>query len=362
MRMRALSWLFALGVCLALSGMNEARAQAATGTIDIGPTGFAIKRPVFAGACPNACPWGELGDFVKEAMAPAGYDVVVCQNCNRAEGPRIVSGRRMPPPLRPDEARVGTVTRFDAVAEFGATASHFLTNAYEGHAIYASDGPMRNLRLIAKIEDPFYLVVAVSPESGITDLSQVLERRRPIHIFASGPTAQKVLAHYGLTREAVAAIGGRIEGEMPFERAAAENFDIMISELGSNANNPESVYWPMATHRRDLRFLDLPEALIAKLVAEEGYERVTMRWGLLRGVDHPISTVGRSGESIFAHADVSNADAYAVARAIDLNRANLRWFVRPYAIDPRTVWKNDSVPLHPGAARYYREAGYMRRR
>jgi TRAP-type uncharacterized transport system substrate-binding protein len=34
--------------------------------------------------------------------------------------------------------------------------------------------------------------------------------------------------------------------------------------------------------------------------------------------------------------------------------------VRPYSYDPRTVWRNLDVPLHPGAARYYREQGYLR--
>jgi len=48
-----------------------------------------------------------------------------------------------------------------------------------------------------------------------------------------------------------------------------------------------------------------------------------------------------------------------LARAIDEHRADLRWFVRPYSYDPRTVFRSQDVPLHPGAARYYRERGYL---
>ena len=29
-------------------------------------------------------------------------------------------------------------------------------------------------------------------------------------------------------------------------------------------------------------------------------------------------------------------------------------------VDPKTMWQNVGVPLHPGAERYYREAGLMR--
>lgn len=37
-------------------------------------TGIKVKRPVFGGAC-KLCPWGALGEIVKQAMQPYGYDV-----------------------------------------------------------------------------------------------------------------------------------------------------------------------------------------------------------------------------------------------------------------------------------------------
>jgi TRAP-type uncharacterized transport system substrate-binding protein len=49
------------------------------------------------------------------------------------------------------------------------------------------------------------------------------------------------------------------------------------------------------------------------------------------------------------------AAAYDVAKAIDMARGDLIWLIRRYSIDPRTVGENQGVPLHPGAARYYRE-------
>jgi hypothetical protein len=39
-------------------------------TIDVGKTGWEVKRPVMAAACESGCPWGELGDFIKESMKP----------------------------------------------------------------------------------------------------------------------------------------------------------------------------------------------------------------------------------------------------------------------------------------------------
>ena len=66
-------------------------------------TGISVKRPVFGGAC-KLCPWGALGEIVKQAMKPYGYDVQLCYNCNRADAPRIVAGAKLPPPYEKDPA------------------------------------------------------------------------------------------------------------------------------------------------------------------------------------------------------------------------------------------------------------------
>ena len=120
-----------------------AASGANTGTIDVGKTGWANKRPVVAAACPFGCPWGEIGEFVRDAMKPLGYDVILCRNCNRDRGPRLVSGAGIPPPLDALDARTGTTQRFDAPVDFGITAAGILGNAYRGEAGYANGGTVR---------------------------------------------------------------------------------------------------------------------------------------------------------------------------------------------------------------------------
>jgi len=136
-------------------------------------------------------------------------------------------------------------------------------------------------------------------------------------------------------------------------------FDVIVSDLASPANNPESAFWTTLSQRHDLLFLDLSEELLGRLMASGTVERVTAKWGLLRGVDRPIQTVARSGEAVFARSDTPEQAAYDIAKAIDEHRSALRWYIRPYSYQPRTVTKNFSVPLHPGAERYYREKGYI---
>jgi hypothetical protein len=103
-------------------------------TIDVGKTGWEVKRPVMAAACESGCPWGELGDYVKKAMEPFGYSVILCRNCNRSYGPRLVSTNDYPPPLDEINLGDGTNVRINARVDFGVTSSAMLSTAYNGTA------------------------------------------------------------------------------------------------------------------------------------------------------------------------------------------------------------------------------------
>jgi len=331
-------------------------------TVDVGVTGFDVKRPVLASACPNGCPWGELGDFVSEALAPFGYEVIQCRNCNRALGPPLVSKASLPPELTGEDLVVGTTTRVNAKVDFGITSSTRLAWAYAGRYTYAEDGPLSNLRLIAKIEDPSYLLCAVKADSGITDLSQIAAQKLPVTILGGdSPISEPILAYYGVTREAVTSWGGTFANATLAGFADDPAFDVLINENASPANNPEASYWTKLSQKHNLRFLDLPATVLDQLAADPtlGVKRATARWGFLKGVDRPIATVARSGHAVFGRDDMPEQAAYEIAKAIDQHRAALKWFIRPYSYESRSAWENMGVVLHPGAERYYREAGYL---
>ena len=142
--------------------------------------GIKAKRPVIAGAC-KVCPWGAVAEIVKTAMQPYGYDVQICYKCATSEGPREVAGALKPGDIQrayqafPFIARDQMPPPPDAPVDFGATSVQNLWYAYQGTHAYAHDkeGPRRNLRLLATIQAPNYLIVAVRSALGITDLSQV---------------------------------------------------------------------------------------------------------------------------------------------------------------------------------------------
>lgn len=325
--------------------------------IDVGQTGWDVRRPVMASACENGCPWGELGDFVRESMKPYGYSVILCRNCNRSYGPRLVSENDFPPPLDEINLQDGVNVRVNARVDFGVTSSAMLSAAYNNQI--AGKGPFRNLRLIAKIEDPFYYLVAVRKETGIKDLATIKQKQLPVRIMGADGNMIAILKYYGITTEDLRSWGGKTGVSQ--EEALKGEFDIIAGFLASPAMNPESSYWTVLSQKFDLYFLELPEDLL-KIIAGQNVdaEFVEVHQNLFRGVNRLIKTLGRSGESVFARDDTPEQAAYDLARAIDENHGALKWFIRVYTYDPKTAWQNFGVPLHPGAERYYREAGYIK--
>jgi TRAP-type uncharacterized transport system substrate-binding protein len=340
-----------LMLLISLIIIPEDNSVLAQETIDVGKTGWDVKRPVMAAACDAGCPWGEIGNFVRESMEPYGYSVILCRNCNKSYGPRLVSENDYPPPLDEDNLRVGVNVRVNARVDFGVTSSAFLTRAYKDN--------YRNLRLVAKIEDPYYLLLAARKESKIKSIAQIKQQKIPVRIFDNGGGMSTILEYYEITADDIVSWGGNMR--VTREDALNGNFDLIIGFMASPSLNPESSYWTTISEKSDLYFIELPEDLLDR-IAEQNVdsEIVIARNQLLRGLDRGIKTLGRSGEAVFARDDSPEQAVYDLAKAMDENRGALKWFIRIYTYDSNTVWQNFSVPLHPGAERYYREVGYIK--
>lgn len=320
--------------------------------------GIAAKRPVLQASCKH-CPWGALGDILKTIMAPA-YDVAICYGCSGENGARYVSKRLMSAEVSDRLFAQGVSTRPDAPVDFGITQSEYVRRAYEGSYGYKKDGPFTNLRLIARIESPAYLMVAVVKSSGITDLRQIREKKMPVRIMM-GPNAAmllSVLDYYGITEKDVTDWGGMFLAG----NALVKNprFDVMLG-TGVLSNYPEGNMWYEMSQKKDLVFLQIPEDLRQKLAKEHHGELVTLPFRYLRGLDdEPHPTVGVSGLFVYGRDDLPDQFVRDVASGLDEKRSLIKWANQPFSYDPNTVWNGDGVPLHPAAARYYGERGYMR--
>ncbi len=351
---------------LAMAGALGWPAQGAADTVaaavpaQIPGIGIAAHRPVFGGAC-KSCPWGVVADVVKAALKPYGYDVQVCYHCFMADAPRIVGDARLPPAWNPHMGNGVIPDSFipeppNGHVEFGAVSDQFLIGAYDGTGAYAKDGPRKQLRLIANIASPVYLIVAVRRGSGITNLAQLKDHKGPLKIVADADMAGVIFPYYGASMDSLKAAGATFAASLvPSQRQDAD----VIIHYGNLANSPEFNIWYDASQREDLAYLQLPDDLLAKLSNDLGLERHDLPAGLLHGQEAPIHTVARTGTAIYGRADMPASFAYLVAKALDEQQDLFEWTLGQYSYNRTRVAKVGDVPLHPGAARYYRERGYM---
>ena len=136
----------------------------------------------------------------------------------------------------------------------------------------------------------------------------------------------------------------------------------MLIGTGSLANNPENNMWYEMTQKQDMTFLPVPEKLRDELTKDGHMIKVDLPPRYMRGVgDTPVASVSDvEGSLIYGTADLPDGFVRDVARALDEQHALLKWTNLSFSYDPSIVWDSEGVPLHPAAARYYRQRGYMK--
>jgi len=321
----------------------------------------ADKRITFAGAAPIGAgtPWGTLALVVRRALEPLGYQTEIEVLSWGANNPRYVA---------------------DGRADLGATQYRAVQEAMEGTEAWQGEEPRRNLRLIAIINQPAWIGVAVRAETGITDLADVVKRQYPLRLKVGRERAiESVLNYYGTTAKQIVDWGGKLVGaEPPQQETPADpfgrwlgrdwnaiapwvadgEFDAIIDPIYA-AYTPEHKHWWEATLLHDMHFLPLPADLIGSIVEKqqaEGPGAIPHR--LMRGVDEDVPTVQRFPQCIYTRAEAEESFVYEVTRALDGGRHLFRATHIPYSYDPDNVARERAVPFHEGARRYYREAGY----
>lgn len=243
-------------------------------------TGYQFHAPVL-GAAGRINPWGALADIVKQAVAAYGWDVQVCYNCAGGEQEVIDVENKSnaaslpynPTSYESDGVPASLITYIqppppNGPIDFGIAAPQFIWWGYQGTqtkaGLSASAPPYTDLRLVATIVAPVYLIIAATVQSGITDLSQIAGK--PVTVLwdngITSTAASEVLAYYGLSQASIQAVGGSVlSGSNPANRT---NFDVIIY-TGDLSEAPEFNIWYQLSQQADLNYIQLPTALLQQL-------------------------------------------------------------------------------------------------
>jgi TRAP transporter TAXI family solute receptor len=110
----------------------------------------------------------------------------------------------------------------------------------------------------------------------------------------------------------------------------------------------------------DMRFVDLPQKTL-DVLAKNGLKPSPMPV-FFKGQHGPTKAVDL-GTMIIAHKSVTDDIAYLVTKTIVENKAELVKAHQAFSeFVPEDAWKpeNNAIPLHPGAAKYYAERGWLK--
>ncbi|MDZ7759820.1 MAG: TAXI family TRAP transporter solute-binding subunit [Desulfovermiculus sp.] len=217
---------------------------------------------------------------------------------------------------------------------------------YHIHFVAAQDTGIQTVAELAKKIQAGEKVKVAAPMKGTSDL----------------PLVQNILDFYGVSLDDIKNAGGKV-----FHAVYADMVNLYkdkhVDYVFTHLALPGAAVTEMAVSR-DTKLLDVSDDCIehvhnslGTLAQNSGHAVIPS--GTYRGQDRDVAAIASAGE-LLINKDVPDEVAYRVIQIIcenidelhSMNKAN-KHFV------PKRGWRDVAVPLHPGAEKFYKDAGYM---
>jgi len=238
--------------------------------------------------------------------------------------------------------------------ESAFVAADVLDQAYNGKAQF--DGkPLKNLRALGALY-PEQVQLVTAAKSNIRSFKDLKGRSVSSGSPGSGQwqLLGDLLEAHGMTRKDIG------EDLSSFAQSVDKIKDGNLTASLITAGAPTSAVTDLA-NGTEIRLVPLAGAEIETMKKKQPYyASVTLPVNLYKGQTTPVETLAVM--AIWAtHADLSDDMAYAVTKALYENTETLGQ-VHPKGkeISLKTALQSVSIPLHPGAQRFYREKGLIK--
>ena len=236
--------------------------------------------------------------------------------------------------------------------EIGFALGDSVKAAAEGDADAGFKAPVTKLRAIAAIY-PNYVQIVASKDSGITDLADLKGKALSVGAPASGTelNARAIFKAAGMSYDDL----GKTE-YLPFAESVEliknRQLDATLQSAGLGVASIRDLASSLP-----INVVAVPAEIAQKLGAP--FQAADIPAGTYDGQDKAVPTLAITN-ILVTSSDVSDELAYQMTKQLfehlDVLKAAHN---AAKAIDPKTAAKNLPVPLHPGAERYYKEAGLL---
>ncbi|MEA2639695.1 MAG: hypothetical protein QOF51_1089 [Chloroflexota bacterium] len=253
------------------------------------------------------------------------------------------------------------VARGDVEMAF-VNPSGLLTQAYRGVGLFAEPLPVR---VVASYPSWDRFVCALRPNLGFATLGATLAARQPLRLsMREDPThstrvlVNQIFAAHGVTIDEVLGWGSSLQlnggpgDERRLHALSAGEVDVVLDE-GIRTWLPQALAAGYQLAELDAPVMSQMEAL--------GWRQAIIPAGRYPGLDHDHSCIDFSGWPLYTRESLPDDVAYQVVDALAARADFVPWdqpvFTRVEDLGSDLEATPLDVPLHPGAARWYREHG-----
>jgi TRAP transporter TAXI family solute receptor len=259
------------------------------------------------------------------------------------------------------ESTSGSVFNINAVVngdlEFGIAQSDRQYQAYNGLAEWSEAGPQLNLRSVFAIH-PESITLVAAEGSGIKSIGDLRGKRVNLGNPGSGQlqNSRDVLKAAGIGEDEISAEYVKaVEAPGLLQDGRIDAFFYTVGHPNGNIKEATS-------GRIKVRIVDITGPGVDEMVRNQPYyarSRIPVRFYPRAANKEDIQTVGVKA-TLVTSAEVPDDVVYAITREVFENLDEFKELHPAYQVlTRRNMLQGLSAPIHPGAQRYYREAGLM---
>ena len=252
-------------------------------------------------------------------------------------------------------ANINTIKAGDL--DFGVAQSDWNFHAYKGSSAFQKDGAFTDLRSVFSIHPEPFTVLARA-DSGIKNFTDLKGKRVNVGNPGSGTRASM--------DQLLTAMGWKIgdfglASELKADEHGAALCDNKIDAFFYGVGHPSAnISDPVTTCGAKL--VNITGPAVDKLVAENSfYAKAVIPANLYKGNDQDTNTYGVLATFVTS-AKAPEDQVYTLVKAVFDNFDEFKKLHQSFAtLKPENMIKDGlSAPLHPGAAKYYKEKGWIK--
>ncbi|MGB2078618.1 MAG: TAXI family TRAP transporter solute-binding subunit [Vibrio sp.] len=241
--------------------------------------------------------------------------------------------------------------------DFGVVQSDWQYHGYNGTSQFEDQGEFKDMRAVFSLHTEPFNVIART-DAGINGVADLKDKRVNIGNPGSGDraTLEVVMKAMGWTTDDFK-LASELKGSERSQALCDNKIDAFVYVVGHPNGSIKE-----ATTSCDAKLVPVTGEQIDKIVSDNPYYAYsTVPGGMYKGTDQDVKSFGVAA-TLVSSTKVSDEAVYNLTKAVFENFDTFKRLHPAFANLKKEdmVQAGISIPLHPGAEKYYKEAGLIK--